>query len=61
MVFRLAFKPSEFNPNKEYPVGSFFKIGEEVFKVVNSVDNGFSLCCARDIVIEDNQDKIYRL
>ncbi len=31
----------EFVPNKEYPVGGFFKIGREVFKVVKYTGDAF--------------------
>ena len=35
----------EFIPNKEYPVGGFFKIGNEVFKVIKTdEDFGCSYC-----------------
>lgn len=35
----------EFIPNKEYPVGGFFKIGNEVFKVIKTdKDFGCSYC-----------------
>lgn len=35
----------EFIPNKEYPVGGFFEIGNEVFKVIKTdEDFGCSYC-----------------
>lgn len=36
----------EFEVNKEYPIGGFFKIGKEVFKVVKSREE---LCPACDV------------
>lgn len=42
----------EFVPDKEYPVGSFFKIGSEVFKVVTYNEN-YLRCESCDLSSEE--------
>lgn len=43
----------EFVPDKEYAVGEFFKIGNEVFKVILGNDNKDCKNCEFDIYLEE--------
>lgn len=41
----------EFVPHKEYPIGGFFKIGKEVFKVVEDTYVVCSRCDAEELFV----------